>query len=277
MIQIGKYHQLVVLRKTDYGFFLGDGEENSVLLPNKYCPEDAQVDDQLNVFVYLDHEERIVATTLTPKILLHEFALLRVAAVNEVGAFLDWGLEKELLVPFKEQPVKMDEGRSYIVYLNLDEETGRLYASNRVDKFLQNNDLTVNESDQVDLLVWRKNDLGYSVIINNRHSGLVYQNEIFKELKVGDRLSGYIKKIRKDGKIDVSLTPIGYAHYNDQNCRVILDELEKKQGFLPVNDKSTPEQIYTVMGISKKAFKKAAGALYKQKKIEILPGGIRQV
>jgi len=277
MIQIGKYNQLTVLRKTDYGFFLGDGEENSVLLPNKYCPEDGQVDDQINVFVYLDHEERIVATTLNPRIKLYEFALLKVAAVNEVGAFLDWGLEKELLVPFKEQPVKMEEGRSYIVYLNLDEETGRLYASNRIDKFLQNTDLTVNENDQADVLVWRKNDLGYSVIINNRHTGLVYQNEIFKELKVGDRLTGYIKKIRKDGKMDVSLTPIGYEHYNDENCRVILDELEKEKGFLSVNDKSSPDQVYSVLGISKKAFKKAAGALYKQKKIEILPGGIRLV
>ena len=275
MIEVGKYNTLKILRETSVGLYLGDDEDEDILLPNKYCPEEYKQDEEIVVFVYRDYADRKIATNLTPLIFINEFAILKVSAVSEVGAFLDWGLEKDLLVPFKEQRQKMEEGRWYIVYMDLDTKTDRLYASNKIEKHLQNEELSVEEGDQVDLIVMQKTDLGFSVIVNNQHKGLVFENEIFKTLKVGDKLKGYIKSIREDNKLDISLQAIGYLKSNDPNTQLIYNLLQENQGYLAITDKSSPEEISSFFGISKKAFKKAIGALYKLRKIELLADGIK--
>lgn len=275
VIEIGKFNELEILRHTSVGLYLGDNTGEDVLLPNKYCPENVEQGDKIRVFVYRDHEERKVATNLTPKIALNDFARLKVTATTNVGAFLDWGLEKDLMVPFNEQQHKMEEGQWYLVYLNIDKKTDRLYASSKIDKFLQNESLTVAVGDEVDIIVMQKTDLGYSVVVNKEHKGLVFENEIFKPIKVGDRLKGFVKKIREDNKIDISLQPIGYDKFNDPNCEIIQNKLLKSKGFIPITDNSSPEKIYAAFGMSKKAFKKAIGALYKQRKISITPEGIQ--
>ena len=278
MIHIGQHQELTILRHTTVGLYLGDDEgDEDVLLPNKYCPENFELGDKLNVFVYRDYEERKIATNLMPKILLHQFALLRVTSVSNIGAFLDWGLEKELLVPFREQRQKMEEGRWYIVYLDIDEKTDRLYATNKIEKRLSNAPLTVAEGDAVDLIVMKKTDLGFSVIVNQLHEGLIFDSDIFTKLNIGDKVKGYVKVIREDSKLDISLQPIGFENFNDPNCEMILKKLKIQKGFLPVSDKSTPEEIYKQFGISKKAYKKAIGTLYKQRKVTLEPEGIRLV
>ena len=274
MIALGKYNNLEILRDTTVGLFLGDDEGNDVLLPNKYVPEEFEIGDYLDVFCYLDHEERIVATTLVPFVTVDQFQLLQVAEVNEYGAFMDWGLEKHLLVPFREQRNKMQEGQWYVVYCYLDEKTDRLVASNKLDKFLSNENLTVQALDEVNLVVTRLTDLGWEVIINHKHKGLVYSNEIFKKVAVGDKLKGYIKNIRPDNKIDVSLQPIGYQSL-EPAANLIYEKLVANGGVLNLHDKSDPEDIKRIMQMSKKTFKKGIGALYKERKIEIKPDSIK--
>ena len=275
MIEIGRSNELRILRNTSVGLYLGDESGEEVLLPNKYCPEKFELQDKIEVFVYHDHEERKVATKIRPKILLNEFELLQVTAVTNVGAFMDWGLEKDLLVPFREQRHKMQEGKWYIVYLDVDKKTDRLYASNRIDDFLQNKVLTVERGEEVSLIVFQKTDLGFSVIVNNIHKGLLFLNEIFKELNIGDKIIGFVKNIREDNKLDISIQRIGYENFNDCNSELIFHKLVENEGFLSVTDKSSPEEIRRQFGISKKAFKKSIGALYKQRKITILPKGIK--
>lgn len=265
---------MIILRETSVGLFLGN-DDYEVLLPNKYCPEDYEIGDELTVFVYLDYAERLIATSLTPKIILNEFALLEVTMVTEVGAFLDWGLEKNLLVPFREQRERMVEGRWYVVRLLNDEKTDRLYATNKVDKQLQNEALTIEEGEEVQLIILRKTDLGYTAIIDHLHTGLIYQNEVFKEIRIGDKMKGYVKRIREDNKVDLSLQPIGFDNYKDANTKNIVMKLLDNNGFLKLNDKSTPEDIYFHFGISKKAFKKSIGGLYKERKIVFEDGGIK--
>ncbi len=277
MIEIGKYNELEILRRTPFGLYLGDKSGEDVLLPTKYCPEKYEMGDQLKVFVYLDHNEKQIATNITPKILLHEFSLLQVKDVSVVGAFMDWGMEKDLFVPFSEQRQRMEEGRWYIVFLDIDPNSGRLYASNQVKKILQNEDLTVKEGDKVDLVVLKETDLGFNVIVNHEHVGLVYQNEIFKELNIGDKMKGYVKQIREDNKLDISLQPIGYGKSNDVNTELIYQKLKGNNGFLAITDKSSPEEIYSSFGISKKAFKKSLGSLYKERKIAIESNGIKLI
>ena len=277
MIETGRYNKLRILRQASVGLYLGDVATEDVLLPNKYCPESFELEDEIEVFVYRDGEGRKVATNLTPKIHLNEFALLEVTAVTDIGAFMDWGMEKELLVPFAEQRQKMIEGRWYIVYLDLDTKTDRLYASNKVEKHLQNENLTVEEKEEVELLVLQKTDLGFSVIVNNRHMGLIYNNEIFRELNIGDKLKGFVKKIREDNKIDISIQAIGYNNFIDANSDLIYRALLENKGFLAITDKSSPEEIYSQFGISKKAFKKTIGTLFKQRKIKIQPDGIKLI
>ncbi|MCX2742777.1 S1-like domain-containing RNA-binding protein [Mangrovivirga sp. M17] len=274
MIEIGKYNKLRINRKTDHGLYLISESLEEVLLPNKYIPEDYSIDDYIDVFVYLDHEERKVATTLEPKIKLDEFGFLQVSDVTPVGAFMDWGLEKELMVPFKEQRQKMQPGRWYVVYMDFDVKTNRLFASNKIDKYLQNALLTINEGEEVDLLIYHISDMGYSAIINGQHRGLIYKDEVFRDLNVGDKTKGYIKKIREDKKVDLTLQPIGYENFNDKNAETIYNTLVNNGGFLPLSDKSKPEAIYDQFGISKKAFKKALGDLYKNRKITIDSDGI---
>lgn len=275
MIVPGKISRLKIIRIAGTGAFLADESGEEVILPEKYCSDDLKPEDSMEVFVYRDTEDRKVATTLTPKITLKEFALLRVSAVTGVGAFLDWGLEKELMVPFREQRQKMEEGRWYIVYLDLDTKTDRLFASNRIERFLQNDDLSVVEGEEVEILVLQKTDLGYSVIVNNAHKGLIFQNEIFREIRVGDKFQGYVKNIREDNKIDISMQPIGFRNFIDANSELIFKTLVENGGFLAVTDKSSPEQIYSLFGMSKKAFKKSIGALYRQRRITIQNDGIR--
>jgi predicted RNA-binding protein (virulence factor B family) len=255
MIQIGKINTLTALRETSVGVFLGDDEDNDILLPNKYVPDSLRVDDPIDVFVYTDSEDRIIATTLTPKIQRNQFARLQVVSVTSVGAFLDWGLEKDLLVPYREQSRPMEVGRWYVVYLYLDHETDRLVASSRLSRFLDSEVPNLTEGQEVSLLAWEPTDLGINVIINNRYRGLVYANEIFQKVYPGDRLTGYIKVIRDDNRIDVSLQKPGYENV-EPNAQRILSTLKEQKGFLPLNDYSEPDAIYQSLEMSKKTFKK---------------------
>ncbi|MEJ1222091.1 CvfB family protein [Sediminicola sp. 1XM1-17] len=273
MIELGNYNTLEILRDTSVGLFLGDGEGTEVLLPNKYVPEIYEIGDEITVFCYLDHEERPVTTNIKPYIVRNTFNLLRVVEVNNIGAFMDWGLEKHLLVPFSEQRTKMQTGQSYVVYCYLDDKTQRLVASNKLDKFIDNEVLTVSNWEEVDIIVTRLTDLGWEVIINNKHKGLVYLNEIFKKLSVGDKMKGYIKGIREDNKIDVSLEPIGYKSV-EPAANLIYEHLTKAGGFLPFHDKSDPEDIKYAFELSKKNFKKGIGTLYRERKIDIKEDGI---
>ncbi|MFM9988631.1 S1 RNA-binding domain-containing protein [Flavobacterium sp.] len=278
MIEIGKYNTLTILRETKVGLYLGLPEINKdpskdILLPIKYIPNEFEIGEELIVFVYLDHEERPVATTLEPYILLNEFALLRVNYVNQVGAFMDWGMEKDILVPFKEQARPMEKGKRYLVYLYMDEKTNRLVASSKTNQFLSNDNITVENGEEVDLIVSHITEVGINVIINEKHKGLLYKNEVYDDLRTGDRIVGYIKNIRPDGKIDVSATKLGFEKV-EPSAQVILDELKASLGFLRLNDDSHPEDIKTVLKMSKKTFKKAIGTLYKEKLIEIKEDGI---
>ncbi|GIZ07674.1 S1 RNA-binding domain-containing protein [Flavobacterium sp. UMI-01] len=279
MIKIGKYNALKILRDTKVGLFLGDPEKDpegvhDVLLPNKYVPKVFEIGEELVVFVYLDHEQRPVATTLEPYILLNEFALLRVNYINQVGAFMDWGMEKDILVPFKEQARPMEKGKRYLVYLYMDEKTNRLVASSKTNQFLSNENLTVEKGEEVDLIVSHITEIGINVIINEQHKGLLYKDEVYDDaIRTGDRMRGYIKNIRPDNKIDVSLQIQGYENV-EPNAEKILNELRASRGFLRLNDSSHPEDIKTVLKMSKKTFKKAIGALYKEKLIEIKEDGI---
>ena len=273
MITLGTYNTLEILRDTSVGLFLGDGEGNDILLPNKYVPEHYEIGESLTVFCYLDHSERPVATNLEPEILANEFQLLKVVEVNEFGAFLDWGLEKHLLVPFREQRDKMREGHWYVVYCYLDQQSNRLVASNKIDRFLSNETLSVNDGDVVDLVITRKTDLGYEAIINNRHKGLIYDNEIFKTISIGDNTKGVVKKIRPDNKIDISLQPLG-EKILEPAANKIYEQLLAHGGFLGLHDKSDPELIKQELQMSKKVFKKGIGTLYKARKIDIKADGI---
>lgn len=272
MIALGEYNTLRIDRRTTVGLFLTDGE-NDVLLPIKYLPAQYEFNDEITVFVYLDHEERPVATTLEPKIYLNEFALLKVNYINEFGAFMDMGLEKDLFVPFKEQARPMEVNKRYLTYMRLDPKTNRLVGSSKLNQFLNNDNITVEVGEEVDLIVSHITDLGINVIINEKHKGLMYKNEVFEDLRTGDRIIGYIKTIRPDGKIDVSRTKLGYEKV-EKYAQIILDELEYNDGFLGLNDDSHPEEIKQILNMSKKTFKKTIGALYKEKKIEIKENGI---
>ncbi|WP_224482997.1 CvfB family protein [Robertkochia aurantiaca] len=276
MIKTGSYNTLTIDRHTSVGLFLTDEEGNDILLPNKYVPEDYELGDKMTVFCYLDHDERPVATTLKPAITLGEFGLLKVADVSQIGAFMNWGLEKHLFVPFREQARKMEEGKHYLVYLYEDEKTGRLVGSSKTDRFLSNDEVTVDENQEVDLIVKRFTDLGVEVIINNRHKGLVYQDEIFRKLHLGEHLKGYIKKIREDNKIDVALQVQGVRNL-EPSAEKVLKTLKDNGGYLPLHDKSDPETISRELQMSKKSFKKAVGILYKKRRITIEEGGIRLI
>ncbi len=273
MITLGEYNLLRIDRILPQGAYLVDEEGNDVLLPNKYMSEDAKVDDEVEVFVYNDSEDRLIATNLKPKITLNEFAFLKVKDVNRFGAFMDWGLEKEILVPFSEQNQRMEIDRWYIVRLFLDEQSNRLVASNKLNKFIETDFISVEVGEEVDLLVIERSELGYTLIINNVHRGLAFANETFRELNVGDTLTGFVKNIREDGKIDISLQKQGYENV-EPSAMQILDLLKEKNGFLPLTDKSEPEAIYSALQMSKKTFKKAIGGLYKRKLIRLSQEGI---
>lgn len=273
MIKLGIHNTLKVLRSTSIGLFLGDDEETEILLPNKYVPKDFKIDDEMEVFCYLDNEERPIATTLKPKIVRDGFGYLEVAEVGNFGAFLDWGLEKHLLVPFREQVQRMEEGKKYLVHCYLDEESMRLTATSKIDRYLSNANVDYEANTEVDLMVYRKTPLGWEVIVDNKHKGLIFDSDIFKPVKIGTQLKGYVKKVRDDHKIDISLQPIG-AKMLEPTAKIILDKLQENNGFLPLHDKSTPEEIKKELHLSKKAFKKGVGILYRQRKIILKEDGI---
>ena len=273
MIDIGEYNTLEILRDTEPGLFLGDEEDNEVLLPNRYVPKAFEIGDRLEVFVYLDNEERLVAVTDKPYIKKGEFAVLRCNAVTKFGAFLDWGLVKELFCPFKEQAFPMKKGQWYLVYCYIDDKTERLVASSKTLQFLDNSNLELNQFDDVDIIVSHPSELGMNVIVNKKHLGLIYHDDIFQDLSIGDTLKGIVKKIRPGNKLDISLGQIGYRNI-EPNAQKILEELEDNSGFIPLHDKSSPEAIKARLQMSKKSFKKAIGSLYKQKQIAIKPDGI---
>lgn len=273
MITLGQVNTLEILRETDHGVYLIDQEDNEVLLPNRYVPKEFKIWDKLEVFVYLDNEERPVASTDMPYIMRDDFALLRCNQVTDYGAFLDWGLVKELFCPFKEQAFKMKPGGWYLVHCYLDEKTDRLVASSKTNRFLDNRELTVQQFDEVDLIVSHPSDIGMNVIVNKTHLGLIYKDQIFKDISIGDKLKGVVKKIRPGNKLDIGLGQIGYRNI-EPNAERIMHELHDNSGFLNLTDKSSPEAIKDMLQMSKKNFKKAIGTLYKQRQIEIKPDGI---
>ena len=273
MITLGQVNTLEILRETDHGAYLVDDEDNQVLLPNRYVPETFKIWDKIDVFVYLDNEERPIATTDMPYIRRNEFALLRCNQITDYGAFLDWGLVKELFCPFREQAFKMKPGGWYLVYCYLDEKTNRLVASSKTNRFLDNTELTVKEFDEVDLIVSHPSDIGMNVIVNKIHTGLIYKDNIFKDISIGDKLKGVVKKVRPGNKLDIALGRIGYRNI-ESNADRVMQELQDNGGFLNLTDKSSPEAIKDVLQMSKKSFKKAIGSLYRERQIEIKPDGI---
>jgi len=273
MIEIGKINTLTILRETTVGLYLGDEDRNDVLLPNSFIKDNYKVGDKLDVFIYNDSEDRIIATTKTPYAKINEFAYLRVVSVSEVGAFMDWGLEKDLLVPFSEQKHKMSEDNFYVVYIYLDEVTNRIVASNKIDKFIDNENLQLEEGQKVDLIVYEESPLGFSCIINGAHKGLIYHNDIYKDVYIGDEMEGFVKTIREDKLIDISFQKSGFKNVLD-STEVVMEYLIKNNGFLSLHDKSTPEEISIRLSMSKATFKKAIGILYRHRKVLIKPDGV---
>lgn len=273
-IRLGDYNRMTVVKSVDFGLYLDGGDEGEVLLPARYVPDGCKEGDEIEVFVYLDSEERLVATTQTPKARVGDFAFLTVSWVNEYGAFLDWGLMKDLFCPFREQKMKMEKGKGYIVHVHLDNESHRIVASAKVEHYFDPSFPPYRHGDEVDLLVWQKTDLGFKVIIDNRFPGLVYGNQVFRQIHTGDRLTGYIDMVREDGKIDVMLQPTGWR-MTKETADIILDYMESHGGTCPLTDKSPAEDIYQQFQVSKKSYKKAVGDLYKRRLITIEDDCIR--
>jgi len=270
----GKYNRLIVNRLVDFGAFLDDGDGGEILMPGKYLPPNAAPDDLVDAFVYYDSDDRIVATTEKPFAQLGEFAALTCKSTTHFGAFMDWGLLKDLLVPVREQNVPMIRGKQYVVYVYFDKVSERLAATAKISKYLNKTPLPFEEGDAVELLIWNKTPLGYNAIIGKEHSGIIYSNEVFQPLKTGDKITGFIKHIRPDGKTDLALQKSGMAHV-DEMAERILQTLRENNGYIGLTDNSSPDDIYERFGMSKKAWKKAVGTLYKARKIDITPNGIR--
>ena len=279
MINIGQFNTLTITRFTDHGAYVDGGEVGEILVPKAYVTKSMRPGDTLELFVYLDQSERLVATTEQPLATVGDFAYLEVAWVNEHGAFLNWGVMKDLFVPFRQQKRTMEVGESYIVFVDIDEETGRLMATANIDKHLYPaREHFYHRGEEVDLLVWQRTELGLKVIVDNRHAGLVYNDQLFApEPKTGDRLRGTVVNVRPDGRIDVSLQRLGKSRFRDF-AEVLYEELQAApEGFLPFTDKSSSDDISDRFGVSKKTFKRAVGTLYREKKIVLEEGGIRKV
>jgi predicted RNA-binding protein (virulence factor B family) len=274
MTEIGKINHLEVVKEVDFGIYLDGGDLGEILMPKRYVPEGTMPGDNLDAFIYLDSEDRLVATTEKPFAMVEEFALLEVVSITPVGAFLNWGLPKDLFVPFREQRQPMEEGKKYLVYVYLDTNSKRIAASSKIEQYLDNIPVDYDLDEEVDLVIVNETDLGFNAIIDNSHLGIIYKNEVFQTLNPGDRVQGYIKKIRTDGKIDLRLDKVGYEKISSYVDRIIV-ELQKNKGFLPLTDKSSPEEIYKMFKISKKNFKAAVGALYKKRFIALEENGIR--
>ena len=275
MIRLGRYNRLTAFRETEYGWYLTDEDQSEeVLLPNKFVPKDLEQDAEIEVFIFNDSEDRATATTQKPTIELDSFGFLKVFDVSNFGAFMDMGLDRQLLVPFSEQRNRLEVGESYIIFMYLDGETDRLVGTNKWQHFVEEEDIDLEIGQEIDLLVAERTDLGVKVIIDDLYLGLVYQNEIFRDIRRGDRTIGYVKTIREDGKIDVSLQRQGYQNVVGEFSSKILKELKARKGYLKLTDKSAPGEIYAQLEMSKKNFKKSIGALYKQQIIRIEKDGI---
>jgi predicted RNA-binding protein (virulence factor B family) len=275
MANIGKLNTLTVMREAEQGLYLDGDNLGDILIPKRYVPEGTKVDDEIEVFIYTDSEDRIIATTEKPYAMVGQFGAMKVVHVNKFGAFLDWGLMKDLFVPFREQKMKMLEGNTYVVFVYLDLDTDRVAASAKLDQFLDETPPPFEQGEEVEIIIAQKTDLGFKVIINETHWGLIFKNEIIGNIRIGDKRKAYIKNLRDDDKIDVSLQKEGYDRI-DSVSKTILQKIEDEGGFLALTDKSSPEEISATFGISKKAFKKAIGALYKQRLIELDTQGIRK-
>ena len=272
-IELGKFNQLEVVKEVDFGLYLDGGEEGEILLPTRYVPEGCQVGDMLNVFLYLDIDERLIATTLTPLVQVGQFACLEVAWVNQFGAFLNWGLMKDLFVPFSEQKMKMQVGRKYVIHAHLDDESYRIVASAKVERYLSKDIPDYAPGTEVDILIWQKTDLGFKAIIDNKHSGLLYENEIFCTLETGMQMRAFVKQVREDGKVDLILQKPGFEKIDDFS-KTLLDYIKEHGGRIHLNDNSPAEDIYDTFGVSKKTFKKGVGDLYKKRLISLQENGI---
>ena len=273
MIQIGKTNRLTVLRKTDVGFFLGDDTQQEVLLPESFIKADHQIGQLLDVFVYTDAENRLICSTSEPYAQLGDYVYLRVTSTTEFGAFLDWGLEKDLFVSYSEQKFKMEQDEFYVVHIYLDEKTNRLAASSRIDNFVSNDNINLVAGQEVDLLVYEESPLGFSAIINNTFKGLIYHNDIYQDVFIGDELKGFVKTIRPDQLVDLSFQKSGFKNVLD-STEVVMEAINENNGFLNLHDKSTPEEISIRLSMSKATFKKAIGILYRHKKILIKTDGV---
>lgn len=275
MFKIGDFNELEIIKEVSFGVYLGS-EEEKVLLPQKYVRSNFKIGDKINVFIYKDSEDRLIATTLEPFAKVGDFAYLKVKDVNNAGAFLDWGLDKDLLVPYSEQKVKMEVGKKYIVKVYLDRLTDRIFASAKITKYIDNEPMDIKEGQEVDLLVYKHVDIGETVIINNRYLGMLYKSDIYQKISIGNKFKGYIAKIREDNKIDVSLRKKGYQEVIDSKDKIMM-KLEEYDGFLPLTDKSSPQLIEKHLQMSKSVFKKAIGGLYKERKIEITENGVKLI
>jgi predicted RNA-binding protein (virulence factor B family) len=273
MTEIGKTNKLSVLRETDAGLFLGEKGGHEVLLPNSHLPAGFKKKDRLEVFVYSDGEGRLIGSLRRPVAELNQFVCLRVNAVTDKGAFMEWGLEKDLFVPFGEQKSEMEKDRYYVVYIYLDELSRRITGSGKLDKFLSNEDLQIKEGEEVQVMITEESGLGYSCIINGRHKGLIYHSDVYQDLFVGEDLVAYVKTIREDKLIDISLQKIGFQKVLSATD-IILEYLEKNNGFVGLHDKSSPEEIAATFNMSKATFKKSIGVLYRHRKVLIKPDGV---
>ncbi len=274
MIQVGKYNTLKVIKEVDFGMYLDGDNREEILLPKRYVPDGLKVDDEITVFIYHDNDGRLIATNLTPVAIVGEIAMMEVADVNSAGAFLKWGLMKDVFCPISLQDKRMKSGDKRLVMLFIDEKTGRVTATEKIDKYLSNYELTVTEGEAVDLVVYQKTDIGYKVIINSKHMGVLHFNEVFKDLQIGEKLKGFVKHIRPDNKIDVSPGTKGYARIPSEEQK-ILNLLNENNSYLPYNDKSEPEAIYAFFGMSKKTFKMTLGAMYKKRLISFTQTGTK--
>jgi predicted RNA-binding protein (virulence factor B family) len=273
MIKVGDFNTMKVMREVDFGVYLDDGNEG-ILLPKRFVPQGVKPGDELEAFIYHDSEDRLIATTQKPKGKVGDIVRLKAVSVTKQGAFLDWGLMKDIFVPKSKQLSGMREGGEYLVKIYIDEQTGRIAADEKIERMLSNDNLTVKEMDEVDLTVLRGTDIGFFVIINNVHTGVLHFNEVYRDIDTGDKYKGYIKKIYPDNKIDVVLGKTGYNRVEDETGKV-LRLLNENNGYLPYNDKSAPEEIYSFFGMSKKAFKMTTGSLFKQRKIIFTQTGIK--
>jgi len=271
-LRMGQYNRLKVIKQLDFGIYL-DGYEDEILVPKQYVPADIQIGDFLDVFIYRDSEDRVIGTTLEPYGTVGEFTYLTVTMVTSLGVFMDWGLPKDLFIPFKQQRDNMLVGKSFLIFIHLDTQTDRIVGSAKIERFLEEDISELSEGMQVDLLPYEYTDMGIKALINQRYLGVLYRDEVFKKIDLGKPTVGYIKKIREDQKIDLALVEQSYNRIEGSKSD-LYTQLQEAQGFLPFTDKSTPELIYKTFGMSKKDFKKAVGGLLKERKIELKDDGI---